>query len=172
MTYGQTVGLTHDTALIGNWAALRWGMLGLAIKGSVWIGFAGFFLGLGLGSGLGRPGPWALGPGPCLSKNVRCSNKNDKFGRRWPALLTAPQGLLVCTCVVGAFSALFQRSEGSCLGSTMHCWATGLQARVCKRFSNDAPKPVFPFCMSYCVGVLHVFVLMCLPIYCRGGIEY
>ncbi|MFQ3168292.1 MAG: hypothetical protein ACI8QI_000835, partial [Limisphaerales bacterium] len=31
MTYGQTIGLTHDGSLIGNWAALRWGMLGLAI---------------------------------------------------------------------------------------------------------------------------------------------
>lgn len=49
MTYGQTVGLTHDGALIGNWAALRWGMLGLAIKGGLWIGFAGVFLGMGLG---------------------------------------------------------------------------------------------------------------------------
>ncbi|MEE3052408.1 MAG: hypothetical protein VYB34_01605, partial [Planctomycetota bacterium] len=49
MTYGQTVGLTHDTPLVGNWEALRWGLLGLAIKGGVWIGFAGFFLGLGLG---------------------------------------------------------------------------------------------------------------------------
>ena len=33
MTYGQTVGLTHDGALIGNVAALRWGMFGLAVKG-------------------------------------------------------------------------------------------------------------------------------------------
>ena len=49
MTYGQTVGLTHDASLVGNWASLRWGMLGLAIKGGVWIGFSGFFLGLGLG---------------------------------------------------------------------------------------------------------------------------
>ncbi len=24
MTYGQTVGLTHDPALVGNWEALRW----------------------------------------------------------------------------------------------------------------------------------------------------
>jgi len=48
MTYGQTVGLTHDAPLIGNWAALRWGMLGLAIKGGIWIGFAGLFLGTGL----------------------------------------------------------------------------------------------------------------------------
>lgn len=49
MTYGQTVGLTHDAELVGNWAALRWGLLGLALKGGLWIGFAGLFLGLGLG---------------------------------------------------------------------------------------------------------------------------
>jgi hypothetical protein len=55
MTYGQTIGLTHDGPLIGNWASLRWGMLGLAIKGGVWIGFAGFFLGLGLGGKRYRP---------------------------------------------------------------------------------------------------------------------
>ncbi len=48
MTYGQTVGLTHDGALLGNWASLRWGMFGLAIKGGLWIGFAGVFLGMGL----------------------------------------------------------------------------------------------------------------------------
>jgi len=48
MTYGQTVGLTHDAPLVGNWAALRWGLLGLAIKGGLWIGFAGVFLGMGL----------------------------------------------------------------------------------------------------------------------------
>ncbi len=49
MTYGQTVGLTHDAALIGNWDALRWGMLGLSLKGALWIGFCGLFLGMGLG---------------------------------------------------------------------------------------------------------------------------
>ncbi|OHB80507.1 MAG: hypothetical protein A2W31_00745 [Planctomycetes bacterium RBG_16_64_10] len=49
MTYGQTVGLTHDNELLGNWAALRWGMLGLLVKGSLWIGFGGVFLGMGLG---------------------------------------------------------------------------------------------------------------------------
>ncbi len=49
MTYGQTVGLTHNPAMIGNWVALRWGLLGLAIKGGLWIGFAGAFLGMGLG---------------------------------------------------------------------------------------------------------------------------
>ena len=48
-TYGQTVGLTHDPEMVGNWSALYWGMFGLAIKGSVWIGFCGLFLGMGLG---------------------------------------------------------------------------------------------------------------------------
>lgn len=49
MTYGQTVGLTHDADLVGNWEALRWGLLGLFIKGGLWIAFAGAFLGMGLG---------------------------------------------------------------------------------------------------------------------------
>lgn len=49
MTYGQTIGLTQNPAMIGNWEALRWGMLGLALKGGLWIGFAGVFLGMGLG---------------------------------------------------------------------------------------------------------------------------
>lgn len=49
MTYGQTIGLTQNAPLIGNWAALGWGMLGLAIKGAIWIGLAGLFLGMGLG---------------------------------------------------------------------------------------------------------------------------
>lgn len=53
-TYGQTVGLTHDAELVGNWAALRWGMLGLAIKGAIWIGFCGVFFGMGL-SGVRYP---------------------------------------------------------------------------------------------------------------------
>jgi hypothetical protein len=55
MTYGQTIGLTQDGALIGNWAALRWGLLGLFIKGAVWIGFAGVFLGIGLSGKRYRP---------------------------------------------------------------------------------------------------------------------
>lgn len=49
MTYGQTIGLTQNASVIGNWDALRWGMFGLAIKGGIWIGFAGLFLGMGLG---------------------------------------------------------------------------------------------------------------------------
>lgn len=48
MTYGQTVGLTQNAAVIGNWEAWRWGMIGLGIKGAIWIGFAGLFLGMGL----------------------------------------------------------------------------------------------------------------------------
>lgn len=48
-TYGQTIGLTQNAHLIGNTSALIWGMLGLAIKGGLWIGFAGCFLGLALG---------------------------------------------------------------------------------------------------------------------------
>ncbi len=49
MTYGQTLGLTQNPAVIGNPNALAWGLLGCAIKGSAWIGFSGLFLGMGLG---------------------------------------------------------------------------------------------------------------------------
>lgn len=49
MTYGQTIGLTQNAPVVGNWEALRWGMLGLAIKGGLWIGFGSAFLGMGLG---------------------------------------------------------------------------------------------------------------------------
>lgn len=55
MTYGQTVGLTQDTPLVGNVDAYRWGMLGLAIKGAIWIGFGTAFLGLGLSKVSYRP---------------------------------------------------------------------------------------------------------------------
>lgn len=55
MTYGQTVGLTHDGNLVGNWSALRWGMLGLLIKGGIWIGFGGAFLGIALSGKKYRP---------------------------------------------------------------------------------------------------------------------
>jgi len=49
MTYGQTVGLTHDTPLVGNHDAYHWGMIGLFVKGGLWVGFGGAFLGIGLG---------------------------------------------------------------------------------------------------------------------------
>lgn len=49
MTYGQIVGWTQNTAHIGDWSAWWWGMVGLAVTGSIWIGFGGAFLGMGLG---------------------------------------------------------------------------------------------------------------------------
>jgi hypothetical protein len=55
MTYGQTVGLTHDGPLIGNWEALRWGMLGLSVKGGIYISFGGLLLGMGLSAVRYRP---------------------------------------------------------------------------------------------------------------------
>jgi hypothetical protein len=60
MTYGQTIGLTQDVPLIGNGAALRWGLLGLFIKGGIWIGFAGALLGMGMSGKRYRPGEVAL----------------------------------------------------------------------------------------------------------------
>ncbi len=48
MTYGQTLGLSHDPELVGNHAALGWSLLGLALKGSLWWGLGGAFLALGL----------------------------------------------------------------------------------------------------------------------------
>jgi len=59
-TYAQTVGLTHDAEFLGNWPALRWGLFGLFIKGGVWIGFAGAFLGIGLSEKHYRPAEMAL----------------------------------------------------------------------------------------------------------------
>ncbi len=55
MTYAQTVGLTKDPPLIGNWEALRWGFLGLFIKGGIWIGYGGALLGIGLSGIRYRP---------------------------------------------------------------------------------------------------------------------
>lgn len=55
MTYGQTIGLTQNPTLIGNGHALGWGLFGLAIKGAIWIGLFGVFLGMGLGGVRYRP---------------------------------------------------------------------------------------------------------------------
>ena len=60
MTYGQTVGLTHDPELTGNGAAFCWGLLGLFVKGGVWIGFGGALLGMGLSGKRYRSGEMAL----------------------------------------------------------------------------------------------------------------
>ena len=48
MTYGQTLGLTQDAPLVGNWEALRWGYLGAAIKGGIWIGWGAMLLAVAL----------------------------------------------------------------------------------------------------------------------------
>lgn len=62
MTYGQTIGLTQDQSIHGtladphwNWAAYRWGLIGLGIKGALWIGFGGLYLGIGLSGKRYRP---------------------------------------------------------------------------------------------------------------------
>ncbi len=60
MTYGQTLGLTQNAHLIGNYEALRWGLLGTFVKGGIWIGFVGAFLGMGLGGKRYRPLDMAL----------------------------------------------------------------------------------------------------------------
>ncbi len=49
MTYAQIVGQTQKLPNIGNWVQWRLGMVGLAVTGGIWIGFAGLFLGMGLG---------------------------------------------------------------------------------------------------------------------------
>lgn len=48
MTYGQTVGLTHDVVFVGNNEAYQWGMLGLAIKGGIWIAWGTALFGMAL----------------------------------------------------------------------------------------------------------------------------
>ena len=47
--------MTHNPSLIGNWHALGWGLLGVFIKGGLWIGFAGALLGMGIGGKRYRP---------------------------------------------------------------------------------------------------------------------
>ncbi len=60
MTYGQTIGLTQNGPVLGNTEALRWGLLGLFIKGGIWIAFGGLFLGMGLGGKRYRPVEMAI----------------------------------------------------------------------------------------------------------------
>lgn len=46
MTYGQTLGLSQNVEIreVGYW----WGMLGTTVKGSIWVGLAGAFMGIAL----------------------------------------------------------------------------------------------------------------------------
>lgn len=55
MTYGQTVGLTHDSVFVGNTEAYYWGMLGLAIKGGIWISLGAAMFGMALSA---KRYPW------------------------------------------------------------------------------------------------------------------
>ena len=59
MTYGQTLGLTQDAPLVGNWAAWWWGILGTFLKGGLWIAFFGAFLGIGLSGKAYKPSEMA-----------------------------------------------------------------------------------------------------------------
>lgn len=57
MTYGQTLGLVHDEP---HSPTRRWGLLGAAVKGAVWIGLTGAFLGMVGGGVRYAPGDVAL----------------------------------------------------------------------------------------------------------------
>ncbi len=46
MTYGQTLGLSHDAGIREQ--AYWWGLLGTTVKGAIWIGLAGGFMGVAL----------------------------------------------------------------------------------------------------------------------------
>ena len=77
-TYAQSIGLTQDANLIGHAAAWRWGLLGLAIKGGVWIGYCGLFLGMGLGGIRYRPREALVGVAVLLALywiGIRCVNE-------------------------------------------------------------------------------------------------
>lgn len=60
MTYGQTLGLTQNAELIGNFEALRWGLLGVFVKGAIWIGLATAFFAMTLSETRYRPVELAL----------------------------------------------------------------------------------------------------------------
>ncbi|RME94611.1 MAG: hypothetical protein D6766_05380 [Verrucomicrobia bacterium] len=90
MTYGQTLGLTQNAELIGRGDALAWGLLGTTVKGGVWIGFTGLFLGMGLGGVDYRPrqvlGAMLVALG-CFALGVWLLNEPyDPAYRRLPAI--------------------------------------------------------------------------------------
>jgi hypothetical protein len=76
MTYGQMIGLTQNPEAIGNWAAWRWGMLGLGIKGAIWLGFAGLFLGMGLACG-STARRSAISPSPGSERDADLTTQRD-----------------------------------------------------------------------------------------------
>lgn len=90
MTYGQTLGLTQNAELLGRRDALAWGLLGTTVKGGVWIGFTGLFLGMGLGGVDYRPRDILgamLGALVCFALGVWWLNEPyDPAQRRLPAI--------------------------------------------------------------------------------------
>lgn len=54
MTYGQTLGLSHDAGI--RETAYWWGLLGTTVKGAIWIGLAGGFMGIALSRRRYTPG--------------------------------------------------------------------------------------------------------------------
>lgn len=147
MTYGQTIGLTQDVGLIGNWSSWWWGMLGLAIKGGIWIGFGGVFLGMGLGGKVYRPleilllmlalpvlyhvGVWLLNspfdPKNGLIPRIYFSNPvNKPRFECWGGLLLALMGVLVYARQVRGDKMAFRMGLFGLLGGlgfpVGQCW--------------------------------------------------
>ena len=48
MAFEQSLGLTQRAELVGNSEALIWGLVGLFVKGGIWIALAGIFFGFGV----------------------------------------------------------------------------------------------------------------------------
>ena len=147
MTYGQTVGLTMDSGVHGNvsdphWNrdAYLWGMLGLALKGGLWIGFGGLFLGMGMSGkrytpremlwigiamlGLFVVGRWALNtPFEPDLKNLPVFYFSDHW--RWePAENVKPRaelwgGLLFAFAGLSAYLFRIKRDR---LAVSLGCW--------------------------------------------------
>lgn len=84
MTYGQTLGLVHNRpGTPTRW----WGLLGCAVKGSVWIGLTGAFLGMVGGGQVYRPGEvglLCLGLTAVAAVGLRVLNRPHEPGRRLP----------------------------------------------------------------------------------------
>ncbi|MBM3499147.1 MAG: hypothetical protein FJX74_10810 [Armatimonadetes bacterium] len=86
MTYGQTIGLVQGrTRKRTRW----WGLLGLAIKGGVWIGLTGAFIGMaagGRGYGLGEVATLCTGLAGAAWVGVRMLNRPHDPPTRLPRI--------------------------------------------------------------------------------------
>ncbi|MCZ7634809.1 MAG: hypothetical protein M5U12_01290 [Verrucomicrobia bacterium] len=170
MTYGQTIGLTQNPTMIGNHAALAWGLLGLAIKAGLWIGFAGAFLGMGLSGTRYRPremlmvllgllgcyafGVWLLNtpfepaervlPRLYFSADWRWEPEAELTPRRevWGGLLVALLGLLV---YVGTIRGTGSPGAWLCGASSGVRWGFRW-VRVCRRSGLGVRRCFGPAC--------------------------